>query len=183
MPTNFVLHQLPKVAQNSSKTRLLAMPKCTTTTQDTSTRAYSLLPNDFDAVKSYLRQVLDLKWFQTCGNSSKPWKQGKADGSVWVLWERFKPSPQWAALTTRDNDLALLHHLNKGLLLKDPLHLHGHSKFRKGTDLWSINSVTPETTTEGSLGRQFSKHLFKQCFITAQDQKLRADQEFYTGQA
>lgn len=43
------------------KTRLLAMPKCTTTTQDTFTRAYSLLPNDFDAVKSYLHQALDLK--------------------------------------------------------------------------------------------------------------------------
>lgn len=35
--------------------------KHTTNTQDAFTRAYSLLPSDFDAVKSDLRQVLDLK--------------------------------------------------------------------------------------------------------------------------
>lgn len=82
--------------------------------------------------------------------------------AVYVEW--LKPSPQWAALSTRNNDLALLYHVNKGSLLQEPLHLHGHSKLRNGTDLWSMNSVTPEATTEGSLGWQFSKHLFKQCF-------------------
>lgn len=67
------------------KARWLATPKCTTTIQDSFTRAYSLLPSDFDAVESYLRQVLDLKQFPTCGKSSQSLKTRKrlnADGSV-----------------------------------------------------------------------------------------------------
>lgn len=166
MPTDFVL---PKVARNSRQ----ECWQCQNAPQPPKTLSQGLthfFPSDFDAVKSYLHQekppdpLLDLKWFQTSGKSSQPLKPRKrlnADGSVWELCEWFKLSPQWAALTPRDDDLALLHHLNKGLLLKEPLHPHGHSKFRKGTDLWSINPVIPEITTERSLGWQFSKHLFE----------------------
>lgn len=39
-----------------------------------SQRAHSLLPSDFDAVKSYLHQVLDLKLFPTSGKSSQSLK-------------------------------------------------------------------------------------------------------------
>lgn len=77
----------PPAPKNCPKleARLLAMAKCATTMQEAFTRAYSLLPRDFDAVKSYLRQVWDLKWFPTSGRSSQSLKTKKrlsANGSV-----------------------------------------------------------------------------------------------------
>lgn len=113
------------------------------------------------------------KKFSVSKNKEKTQCQRFCLSAVYV--EQFKPSPQWAAPSTRNNDLALLHHVNKGSLLQEPLHLHWHSKSRKGTDLWSINSVTPETTTEGSLGWQFSKHLFKQCFHHSSRWKAKSE--------
>lgn len=112
------------------------------------------------------------KKFSVFKNKEKTQCQRFCLSVVCVQW--FKPSPQWAALSTRDCDLALLHLLNKGSLLQEPLHLHGHSKFRQGTHLWSINPVTLETTTEGSPGWQFSKHSFKQCFHHSSRSKAKS---------
>lgn len=117
-----------------------------------------LSPSDFGS------EIIPNIWkkFSVFKNKEKTQCQRFCLSVVYIQW--FKPPPQWAALSTRDNDLALLHHLNKGSLLQEPLHFHGHAKFRKGTHLWSIISVIPATTTEGSPGWQFSKHLFEHCF-------------------
>lgn len=161
------------------KAKQLATPKCTTTIQEFHkgllTSSKWLWCCQKLSTSGFGSETIPNMWkkFSVSKNKEKTQCRRFCLSAVYV--EQLKPSPQWAAPSTRNNDLALLHHVNKGLLLQEPLHLHGHSKCRKGTDLWSINSVTPETTTEGSLGWQFSKHLFKQCFHHSSRWKAKSE--------